>query len=216
VHGALGYGFRLPTYTDLYYSDPTTVGNPNLQPESAWNYEGGVTWSPRPQLELSATAFTSPQHNSIDYTRVNVADLWHATNLANFRYTGVETAFDWRPARGGSVRLGYTFVSGVQSALNGLQSEYVFNFPVNNASVEWIAPLPRYGLQARTRLGVVQRFERTAYAVADASLTRPVGRIQPYVQITNLTNTGYEEVLDVRMQGRAFIGGIALQLTRSH
>jgi outer membrane receptor protein involved in Fe transport len=31
-----GYGFRIPTYTDLYYSDPSTLGNPNLKPESAW------------------------------------------------------------------------------------------------------------------------------------------------------------------------------------
>jgi outer membrane receptor protein involved in Fe transport len=23
-----GYGFRIPTYTDLYYSDPSTLGNP--------------------------------------------------------------------------------------------------------------------------------------------------------------------------------------------
>ena len=31
--------FRLPNYTDLYYSDPGNVGNPNLKPEQAWNYE---------------------------------------------------------------------------------------------------------------------------------------------------------------------------------
>ena len=37
-----GYGFRIPTYTDLYYTDPATVGNPNLKPESAWSGEGGV------------------------------------------------------------------------------------------------------------------------------------------------------------------------------
>jgi outer membrane cobalamin receptor len=46
-----GYGFRLPTYTDLYYSDPTTLGNPNLKPESAWSGDAGVDWyaNARPQ-----------------------------------------------------------------------------------------------------------------------------------------------------------------------
>ncbi|MGD0832656.1 MAG: TonB-dependent receptor, partial [Terracidiphilus sp.] len=39
-----GYGFRLPTYTDLYYSDPATIGNPNLRPESAWSGEAGADW----------------------------------------------------------------------------------------------------------------------------------------------------------------------------
>ena len=40
-----GYGFRLPTYTDLYYSDPVTIGNPNLKPESSWSGEGGADWT---------------------------------------------------------------------------------------------------------------------------------------------------------------------------
>ena len=37
--------FRIPTYTDLYYSDPRTLGNPNLKPESAWSYEAGLDWN---------------------------------------------------------------------------------------------------------------------------------------------------------------------------
>lgn len=218
LRGAIGYGFRLPTYTDLYYSDPTTVGNPNLKPESAWSYEVGADWIPRPSVQVSVTAFTSPQHDSIDYTRTSPADLWHATNLANFRYTGVESSAEWRPAAGwlsgGRLRGSYTFVSGAQSALGGLQSEYVFNFPVHNAAVEWIAPLHWVGVQTRARLGVTQRFARSAYAVADLSVSRPVGRVQPYLQLTNATNTGYEEIVGVRMQGRTVVGGVSFLLSR--
>ncbi len=33
--------FRRPTYTDLYYHDPGDLGNPDLKPEEATNYEGG-------------------------------------------------------------------------------------------------------------------------------------------------------------------------------
>ena len=46
LRGSAGHGFRLPTYTDLYYSDPATLGNPNLKPESSWSYEGGLDWKP--------------------------------------------------------------------------------------------------------------------------------------------------------------------------
>ena len=45
LRGSVGRAFRLPTYTDLYYSDPATVGNPGLQPETAWSYDGGVEWT---------------------------------------------------------------------------------------------------------------------------------------------------------------------------
>lgn len=35
VHASIGHGLRIPSYIDLYYCDPTTIGNPNLKPESA-------------------------------------------------------------------------------------------------------------------------------------------------------------------------------------
>jgi hypothetical protein len=38
-------GFRLPTYTDLYYSDPANRGNPSLKPESGWDFEFGPQWN---------------------------------------------------------------------------------------------------------------------------------------------------------------------------
>ncbi len=67
-----GYGFRIPTYTDLYYSDPATLGNPNLKPESAWSGNGGADWVPSNRVTVSATAFYSRQHDTIDYIRAAV------------------------------------------------------------------------------------------------------------------------------------------------
>ena len=64
-----GYGFRIPTYTDLYYSDPSTLGNPNLKPESAWTGDGGADWTPSAKVTLSATGFYSQQHDTIDYVK---------------------------------------------------------------------------------------------------------------------------------------------------
>ena len=64
-----GYGFRIPTYTDLYYSDPSTLGNPNLKPESAWSGDAGADWTPSAKLSLSFTGFYSHQHDTIDYVK---------------------------------------------------------------------------------------------------------------------------------------------------
>ena len=41
VFGAVSKGFRIPTFTDLYYVSPTEIGNPNLVPESAISSELG-------------------------------------------------------------------------------------------------------------------------------------------------------------------------------
>jgi iron complex outermembrane receptor protein len=60
----------------------------------------------------------------------------------------------------------------------------------------------------------VQRYEQGAYPVWDLSLARERGSVHPYLQITNLSNTGYEEIAGVRMQGRSFVGGLEFTLTR--
>lgn len=209
VHGSVGHGFRIPTYLDLYYSDPTTIGNPNLKPESAWNFEGGVNWFPKPKLALTSTAFYSRQHDTIDYTRAAEADPWMASNLPGVRFTGIETSFAWQPRATENVTMSWTLLAGAQNALHGLQSEYVFNYPVNNARITWTQHLSRQ-IALNTRLGVVQRFQQSPYAVWDTSLSRQIGWFRPYLQMTNLTNTGYQEIVDVRMPGRGFVGGVEM------
>jgi iron complex outermembrane receptor protein len=36
---------RLPTFTDLFYSGPSNIGNPNLKPEEALSYEAGLKFN---------------------------------------------------------------------------------------------------------------------------------------------------------------------------
>jgi len=211
LHASIGHGFRIPTYLDLYYSDPTTIGNPNLKPESAWNFEGGVSWFPKPAVAATVTAFYSRQHDTIDYTRASQADPWQATNLSGVRFTGVETSLTWQAKAADRFTLSWTLLAGAQKALHGLQSEYVFNYPVNNARLTWTQQVSRQ-IAFNTRLGVVQRFNQSPYAVWDVSLTRQTGRWRPYLQMSNLTNTGYEEIVDVRMPGRGFVGGVEIVL----
>lgn len=211
ARASAGYGFRLPTYTDLYYSDPTTVGNANLKPESAWNYEGGFDWFPHEGVEVSATGFYSPQSNFIDYVRTSPAAQWHAMNLNGLTFAGTEASLAWRMSHSQELNLSWTWLDGAQSVLNGLQSEYVFNYPVHNAVFNWYADVGRW-FTVNNRVLVQQRFQQTAYPVWDLSLVREQGRVQPFVQMTNLSNTGYDEIVGVPMPGRAFIGGVKLWL----
>jgi iron complex outermembrane receptor protein len=213
MHGSVGYGFRIPTYLDLYYSDPVTLGNPNLQPESVWNYEGGLSWFPKRDLTATVTVFYSNQHNTIDYTRASAADPWKASNLPGLHFTGVEAAVEWAPTRTERVKASWTNLTGAQAALHGLQSEYVFNYPVNNGRLEWTWNLGRQ-VVLQNRLGVVDRFQRSIYAIADMSIVRTEGRLRPYVRMSNLTNAGYEEIVGVRMPGRSFVGGLEINLAK--
>ena len=216
-----GYGFRIPTYTDLYYSDPTTVGNPNLKPESAWSGEGGADWAPSDKLSVSATGFYSRQHDTIDYVRTSPTAKWQATNLSGVHFAGVETEATWVPARSERVQVGWTGLAGGQILLNGLQSEYALNYPVQNIHATWTAQLASV-LTVMNTVTIAKIYQQPgvapwnpqAYPVWDAALTHDAGRIRPYLRLGNLSNTGYQEINGVAMQGRSITGGLSLWLGR--
>jgi len=211
-------GFRQPTYTDLYYSDPTTLGNPHLKPESSWNYEGGADWYASERLTLTLTAFHSSLANAIDYVRpypttMTPSPLWQAENLNGVTFNGLESAMDWRPIAGQSFRLGLTTLQGSQSALNGLQSEYVFNYPIQNAVAEWVGRW-KSGLLLRQRVRVVNRVHRGVSPIWDASAVYEGKRVEPYLQLTNLSNTDYQEIVGLQMPTRAIVAGVQVELRR--
>jgi iron complex outermembrane receptor protein len=213
ARAASGYGFRLPTYTDLYYSDPVTIGNANLKPESAWSFDGGLDWAVSTKFSLALTGFTSRQHDTIDYVRAAPSDPWRATNLNGLHFSGVETSLTWLPATGQSVRIGWTALEGAQKALGGLQSEYVFNYPVQNVHAAWTAALGRQ-LTISNTIQIAERYQQSAYAIWNVALTHDRGRFRPYLRLSNLGNTGYQEISGVAMPGRAISGGVSIHLTR--
>jgi iron complex outermembrane receptor protein len=211
LRASAGYGFRIPTYTDLYYSDPSTTGNPNLKPESAWSFDSGFDWSASPKLSISATGFYYRQHDAIDYVRASSAEKWHATNLSGLRFAGVETSATWVPAKSQRVQIAWTSLNGAQRALNGLESEYVFNYPVNNLRASWDTTLHREWL-FRNAVQIAQRYHQTVYPVWNVALSRQSGRVRPYLRLENLSNTGYQEISGVAMPGRSITGGLAIIL----
>jgi iron complex outermembrane receptor protein len=208
-----GYGFRIPTYTDLYYSDPTTIGDPNLQPESAWSGDGGADWNPSPKLTLAGTGFYTREHDAIDYVRATSTAQWQATNLSGLHFVGVEATATWMPVRSQTVRIAWTALHGAQSALHGLQSEYIFNYPVQNVMATWTMAAAHQWMMTNT-VQIAQRYQQSAYPVWGATLTHDAGRLRPYLRLSNLSNTGYQEISGVNMPGRSIVTGFALQLDR--
>ena len=217
-----GYGFRIPTYTDLYYSDPATLGNPNLLPESAWSTNVGAEWAPSGRLSLTVNGFYSQQHDTIDYVRAPSlpnpylppscvkANTWCAANLSGLHFAGVDMRLTWIPSRRQSVRIAWTGQHGAQGALHGLQSEYVYNYPVQNIYAVWTWVLGRAATLANM-VQIAQRYQQTVYPVWNVTLTHDAGRLRPYLRLTNLSNTGYQEIVGVNMPPREVVGGFALQ-----
>ena len=208
------HAFRLPTYTDLYYHDPANVGNPNLKPERAWDFEGGGDWDSGGRVSLHVTVFQLRERDGIDYIRSSPTDVWRATNIDNLNFTGVELLTRLRVSDHQLFEFGYVGLHGSQQQPNNVQSKYIFNYAANVGTAIWTGDAPA-GVHCRAQLRAVQRIGRDAYPVVDVSAYRAFGRISPYLQVTNASNTGYEEIPNVRMPGRLAVAGMEISLRRA-
>jgi iron complex outermembrane receptor protein len=104
------------------------------------------------------------------------------------------------------------------SALRGLNaspeiqlSKYTFNYPVQEGLVEWRGVVAK-NIIGRTRIGVVNRIGQSPYAVWDASAGYSAGRVRPFLQLTNITSTVYQEIPLVDMPKFGVVGGLELYL----
>jgi vitamin B12 transporter len=90
IYGNIGYTYRIPTYTDLYYADPATQGNPDLEPEEAFSQELGVKYFSN-RFNATVAFFNRDATNLIDYIRPNVSEgIFTATNIREVNTQGVE------------------------------------------------------------------------------------------------------------------------------
>jgi iron complex outermembrane receptor protein len=214
LRGSAGHGFRLPTYTDLYYSDPATNGNPALKPETSWSYEGGLDWKPtNGRITLTAAGFRLQQSNAIDYSKtlpLTAGEKWQAINVPTLNITGAEVSARLRISSTEWIDLSYTAAHSGNLPANYL-SEYAFNYAAQNAVFGWTGQLPGawgHQIAAHTQVNLVQKTTQTAYPLWDASLARNTGNLRPYLRLANLSNTGYTEIVGVPMQGRTVLGGV--------
>jgi iron complex outermembrane recepter protein len=213
---SIGHAYRLPSYTDLFYHDPATAGNPNLKPESAWSYEGGVQWHSSTRVEAEATVFQTRERNVIDYVKFFAADINHAANIQKLIFTGVESDLKIHLFRSHTVNGSYTWIHGTQQSLTGFaSSRYVFNYPINNAVIGWQGSL-RGTVLARARIGLIQRFGRDTYALCDADVGRQFGNLGLHISFSNLTNTGYQEIAGVNAPGRSAVVGVEYIVHKKH
>ncbi len=232
LRASASHAFRIPTYTDLYYQDPATSGNPLLRPESAWSYEGGLVWDRGGRAKASVTLFQRRDRNLIDYAQCMNPSLsaqipcdgkWHSLNVDNLNFTGVEASVQIRLPRANNVNFAYTGLHGSQDPLQALTSRYSFNQLTNSGIAAWQGKLPARVI-ARTRLGVAQRYcspsscvlgitdasRGNPYAIWDAAISRQFSYISARLGFTNLTSTRYEEIQNVVMPGRSVVFGLEL------
>lgn len=102
VYGSINQSLRMPTYTDLFYSSATIIGNPNLKPEEATTYEGGIKYKNNGGFSANVSSFYREGTNMIDWGKPSstsvvlpgeppVVTPWTTSNINDINTLGIET-----------------------------------------------------------------------------------------------------------------------------
>ena len=195
AYGNVGYTYRIPTYTDLFYSDPATSGNPDLQPEEAFAQEVGIKYF-SPRFSASVAVFNRDADNLIDYIRPNtVESIFTATNIREVNTKGLEfdASYNFK-IKGFNQTLGFGYAFLEDDILD--QNEDLSRYSLNTLRHQYIT---RFSTQLfkNVRQNIVYKYaERTTgqtYNVWDASFVVRVKTFEFNVTASNIFNADYIE-----------------------
>lgn len=194
LYGNVGYTYRIPTFTDLYYSDPTTLGNENLKPEEALTEEIGMRWKVN-NWQLSAAAFLRQAANLIDYVRPTEEGRFEATNIREVNTHGVEleakTQFTLgkQPQR---LQIGYVYLNDDVKAININASRYTINSLRHHFTFNYASNITK-NLTGNVAFKHAQRPLQESYQVLDLNIQWQLDDLRISFSANNILNEVYSE-----------------------
>jgi len=222
LRASVGRAFRVPTFTERYYSDPANLARAEVGPEHAWAGEGGADVFVGRAWAVHATVFARADSDVIDWLRPSPVVRWQTYNVRDVNTKGVELSVSRAIARGGFVQAGYTGLDLDASAVDQL-SKYVLDYAPHSFTAAASIPLParfqvapRIEYRERRRpyaqpAGGVAVADRD-YALVDLRLAHRLGaHYELAVEGTNLFDVSYQEIAGVAMPGAKWAVSLAVR-----
>ena len=202
---------RIPTYTDLYYSDPVTNGDSTLVPEYAYTFEGGFRRTAE-NYGFQLAVYRRDGHEMIDYIVDPITGAAQAANISNVGITGVDVSgtISFENIVLSSVRIGFVYQDVQTSATQ--KTRYVADNLRTQGIIDtrWLLPLD---IEASYIFRVIERVtDPTVHLIHDVRIQRQFGVITPMIELTNISSESYIETGWVVVPPRWFRAGVSLSL----
>ncbi|GET22569.1 TonB-dependent receptor plug domain-containing protein [Prolixibacter denitrificans] len=230
-YASVNKSLRMPTFTDLYYSSPTNVGNPDLKPEEATTLESGIKLEQK-GLIGHVSWFHRWGKNMIDWVHQPNETVWHAENLTKINTDGIE--FSARVSLdqllGQKTFLHYVEVSYAwmnQNKQSGIYaSRYVLDYMKNKLDIGishaiWNHFGANWQFSYQDRNGAYTQWTGTGYGqevdykpfwLADARLYWKKKGTNIYMGVSNLLDRTYYDFGNLVQPGRWIRFGIMQQI----
>ncbi len=213
LYGNIGYTYRVPTFTDLYYVGPTTLGNPGLKPESALSEEIGFKYN-TPEFQLNVAVFNRDSDNLIDWAKDNDTDKWQAKNFSNVTTKGFETSINYNfniEKFGQRLQLGYNFIEDTIKDVDVAFTRYSLNSIKHQFNSSLHTKFLSF-LDQSISFRFVERTNGETYNLVDAKLRTTFNKLELSIQANNIFNTEYTETNLVQMPKGNFMLGLTYHI----
>ena len=213
LNANIGETFRIPTFTDLYYSDPNNQGNENLDPEKAFTSEIGLKLKEK-NYGISLSLFRRKSDDLIDYVKANTDDKWSPQNIKNVITTGIE--FDSKLILNinnslNTINLGYAYINDdyekdilSRYSLNSYRHRLILNFDFK--LTKSISNYLSY------RYGIREIPDENNRSVIDYKIMMQRDRWKVTLNLNNIFDSKYYETNLVQMPGKNITVGLNIEI----
>lgn len=209
---------RMPTFTDLFYSGPTNVGNPNLKPERAETYETAFRLR-NETYSASVGGFYRIGRDLIDWGRIPAETVYTTSNINRVEALGTEAAADLLlseliPGQTllRSLSVNYSYVWQDKVSDEGYESYYVLDHLRQKLNISLIHGLGlpnvevNWNMQYRDRAGYYTksdgtRVDHTPFWLTDLRVSWNKGNYGLYAEASNLFDATYSDLSELRQPG---------------
>ncbi|HHB79649.1 MAG TPA: TonB-dependent receptor [Saprospiraceae bacterium] len=210
AYANIGYTWRTPSYTDLFYESQANIGNPNLAPESALTIEAGTKYHQK-NWSASLAIFHRDGKNIIDWTKSVDTAKWQPNNFNQVIADGLETEISFHPsALPFRLSANYTYIQTDLTTTESVLSRYA----LNNLKHQFNSDFDfRFAQKGRLNISYryLDRVTLPDYDLWDAKISWTFSSFAIFAQANNLLNESYTETNLVQMPGRWFVAGIRFQ-----
>ena len=203
LNANVGETFRIPTFTDLYYSDPNNEGNENLDPEKAFTSEIGFKLREK-KYGISLSLFRRKSDDLIDYVKANSNEKWSPQNIKKIITSGLE--FDGKLLlkinnNTNTINLGYAYIKDDYE--NNILSRYSLNSYKHRLILNFDFKLTKFiSNYLSFRHGVRESQDNNNKSVFDYKISMHKDRWKIILNLNNIFDSKYYETNLVQMPGR--------------
>ena len=199
----IGFTYRIPTYTDLFYSSPTTLGNENLKLEKALTKEIGLKYL-KDDFNFNFALYQRDASDIIDYVRNNEEEPWQASNIREINTSGFELNLGYKFNLGSfrmqTINIGYSNIDDELLETNFAFSRYALNSLKNQITATYMFEVNE-NISSTLAYKNAERSDEEKYTVIDFRTSYKLDKFTLSIILNNILDTEYSETNLVPMPG---------------